>query len=123
MKLIIYTADVTGVQENCTYPHRHEVTDAVALAEAVRKDHVCAEYRNFYRGKDNFIVSDCLVMDVDNDHTEDPAGGITPEALAAEYGDIQFAACYSRHHMKQKESCGPRPRFHVYFSIAPTKDP
>ena len=123
MKLIIYTADVTGVQENCTYPHRHEVTDAVALAEAVRKDHVCAEYRNFYRGKDNFIVSDCLVMDVDNDHTEDPAGWITPEALAEEYGDIQFAACYSRHHMKQKESYGPRPRFHVYFSIAPTKDP
>ena len=123
MKFTIYTADVTGVQDNCIYPHRHEITDAASLARAVRRDHVCAEYKNNYRGKDNFIVSDCLVMDVDNDHTDDPAGWITPEALAAEYEDIEFAICYSRHHMKQKDGFGPRPRFHVYLRIDPTKDP
>ena len=81
MKFIIYTADVTGVQDNCTYPHRHEIVDVASLAKAVRRDHVCAKYKNCYRGKDNFIVSNCVVMDVDNDHTEDPAGWITPEAL------------------------------------------
>ena len=122
MKFIIYTADVTGVQDNCTYPHRHEIVDVASLAKAVRRDHVCAEYKNCYRGKDNFIVSNCVVMDVDNDHTEDPAGWITQEALAMEYEDIKFAICYSRHHMKQKDSFGPRPRFHIYFETPPITD-
>ena len=122
MKFTIYTSDVTGVQDNCIYPHRHEITDAASLARAVRRDHVCAEYRNNYRGKDNFIRSDCLVMDVDNDHTEDPERWITPEALAMEYEDIMYAICYSRNHMKQKGKYGPRPRFHIYFATRPITD-
>ena len=64
MKFTIYTADVTGVQDNSIYPHRHEITDAASLAVAVRRDHVCARYKDDHRGKDTFIVSDCLVMDL-----------------------------------------------------------
>lgn len=122
MKFTIYTADVTGVQDNSIYPHRHEITDAASLAVAVRRDHVCARYKDDHRGKDTFIVSDCLVMDVDNDHTEDSDGWITPEAIGMEYADIQYAICYSRNHMRQKGSYGPRPRFHVYLVIYPTRD-
>ena len=122
MKLIIYSADVTGVQDNCTYPHRHEIFDASALKKAVRRDHVCAEYKNCYRGKENYITSNCVVMDVDNDHTENPAEWITPENLAEEYADIRFAICYSRNHMKQKGQYGPRPRYHIYFEIDPVTD-
>ncbi len=122
MKLIIYSADVTGVQDNCTYPHRHEISDASAMKKAVRKDHVCAEYRNCYRGKENYITSNCVVMDVDNDHTENPAEWITPETLAEEYADIRFAICFSRSHMKQKGQYGPRPRYHIYFEIDPVTD-
>ena len=123
MRLTIFSADVAGMQDNCIYPNRHEITDAGSLAKAVSRDHVCAEYKNCYRGKDNFIVSDCLVMDVDNDHTEDPDGWITPEALAMEYEDIKYAICFSRSNMRQKGTYGPRPRFHVYFEICPAKDP
>ena len=122
MRFTIYTADVTGVQENCTYPHRREIKDAASLAGAVRKDHVCAEYVNCYRGKDNFIVSDCVVMDVDNDHSEDPSEWITPESLAKEYGEIKYAICYSRNNMRQKGQYGPRPRFHIYFVTDPITD-
>lgn len=122
MKLTIYSADVTGVQDNCTYPHRHEVTDAASLAEAVRRDHVCAQYRNNYRGKDEFISSDCVVMDVDNDHSEEPSEWVMPEALGEEYAGIGYAVCRSRHDMKQKGNYGPRPRYHVYFQIEPVAD-
>ena len=38
----------------------------------------------------------CVVMDVDNDHSENPADWILPEALAEEYADIRFAICFSR---------------------------
>lgn len=122
MKLIIYSSDRAGNKANCIYPYRHEATDAASLSDAVRCDHVCAQYRENYRSNDNYIISNCVVMDVDNDHTEDPSEWITPESLAEEYADIQFAITYSRNHMKQKESYSPRPRFHIYFEIDPVTD-
>ena len=122
MKLIIYTADVVGVESNCLYPHRQVVTDAAGLIAAIAKDHVCAEYKGGYRGTDNFLRSNCVVMDVDNDHSDDPAEWITPESLAEEYGDIRYAITFSRHHMKKKEGKSARPRFHVYFEVSVFKD-
>lgn len=122
MKLIIYQADVVGKQNNCLYPHRLEVTNADELAAAVAKDHVCAEYENNYRSVANFIRSNCVVMDCDNDHSEDPAEWITPESLASEYEEIRYAITFSRHHMKVKEGKSARPRFHIYFEIEPTAD-
>lgn len=122
MNLIIYQADVVGKQNNCLYPHRREVTNADELAAAVAMDHVCAEYQNNYRSIANFIRSNCVVMDCDNDHSDDPAEWITPESLASEYEDIKYAITFSRHHMKEKEGKSARPRFHIYFEIEPTAD-
>ena len=68
--ITIYSSDSTGVRGNCLYPYRHEVTDAAGLREAVRHDYVCAEYKNSYRSGGNFITSNCLGMDCDNDHTD-----------------------------------------------------
>ena len=75
-----------------------------------------------YRSSTNFVRSNCVVMDVDNDHSDDPAEWITPESLEEEYADIRFAITFSRHHMKQKEGKGPRPRMHVYFEISEYTD-
>ena len=122
MKLIIYGADVVGVESNCRYPHRLEISNAKELTEAILKDHVCAEYKNNYRGNENFIRSNFVVMDVDNDHTENPAEWITPESLEDEYASIQYAITFSRHHMKPKEGKSARPRFHVYFWILECTD-
>ncbi len=122
MKLTIFTSDVVGVKSNCVYPHRLDVDGPEAMKEAARWDHVCAEYQNNYRGNENFITSNCVVMDVDNDHSDDPAEWITPESLAEEYTDIKFAIVFSRHHMKMKDGKGPRPRFHIYFEVDPITD-
>lgn len=46
MKLILQTANVLGDERNCYYPNRVEVTSAEELQQAVRMDHVCAEYDN-----------------------------------------------------------------------------
>ena len=122
MILTIYQADVVGKQNNCLYPKRLSVTNGVELAAAVAMDRVCAEYENNYRSVANFIRSDCVVMDCDNDHSEDPAEWITPESLASEFEEIQYAITFSRNHMKVKEGKSARPRFHVYFGIEPTAD-
>ena len=68
----IYSADVTGNPGNCSYPHKQVILDADSMKAAICHDYVCAEYRNNYRNGDNFIGSDCLPVDCDNDHTEDP---------------------------------------------------
>ena len=122
MNFLIYTSDLTGNQKNCVYPNRVEVSNAAQLQMVVEKDHVCAQYKGNYRGTDNFILSNCIVMDVDNDHTEDPVEWITPESLADEYSEIKYAITFSRHHMKEKDGKAARPRFHVYFEIEPMKD-
>ena len=56
----LYSADITGNPGNCSYPHRHDVTDKASLKAAICHDYVCAEYKNHYRNGDNFIGSDCL---------------------------------------------------------------
>ncbi len=122
MRLILQTANVAGDEKNCLYPNRAEVTSAEELQSAVRMDHVCAEYDNDYRSKDNFRCSNVVVMDCDNDHSEDPAEWITPEKLDEMLPDISYAIAFSRHHMLKKQDKGPRPRFHVYFEIEPTED-
>ena len=52
MKLILQTANIVGDEKNCLYPNRAEVTSAEELQEAVKMDHVCAEYDNDYRSKE-----------------------------------------------------------------------
>ena len=55
MKFVIYTASCTGNAANCDYPYKVEVDSPQVLQEAVKKDHVCASYKDNYRSKDNFI--------------------------------------------------------------------
>lgn len=122
MKLIMQTADIVGDEKNCLYPHRVEITSAEELQAAVHTDHVCAEYRGGYRNTDNFLRSNVVVMDCDNDHSPNPDEWITPEKLDEMLPDIAYAIAFSRHHMKVKHARRPRPKFHVYFQIEPVTD-
>ena len=60
MKLVIYTSNCVGNAKNCLYPTRREITSGAELAEAVKLDHVCAEYADNYRSIDNFRVSNAV---------------------------------------------------------------
>ena len=113
----LYGSDYIGSPGNCLYPHRFEITDADSLKDAVRHDYVCAEYKNSYRNGANYLSADCLPVDCDNDHSEDPALWVTPEDVAANFPGVRFAVHYSRHHMKEKNGTAARPKFHVLFPI------
>lgn len=115
MRITMFTADCVGRAASCSYPNRAEIAAAEQLQEAVRFDHVCAEYKGNYRSIGNFLRSGVIVMDVDNDHTEDPAEWITPEKLDELMPDISYAIAFSRNHMKEKDGKAARPKFHVYF--------
>lgn len=51
MQFTIFTANCTGKASNCDYPNKIEVTSVEVLQEAVKKDHVCASYKENKRGK------------------------------------------------------------------------
>ena len=115
MQMTIYDAATVGSRSNCVYPNPVTVTDADTMKRAAAFDHVCAAYKQNYRSIDNFLKADCLPMDCDNDHSDDPADWLTPFDVAMDFPGVGMIFVYSRNHMKQKGKRGPRPRFHVYF--------
>ena len=117
MRFTLYRSNCLEVPENCTYPHKVEVTGKDSLIDAVKHDYVCAEYQGNYRSNDNFIGSDCLPVDCDNDHSDDPEEWVYPSDVATAFPSVAFAVHYSRNHMKAKGGKAARPKFHVLFAI------
>ena len=113
----IYYSDVTGLPSNCNYPHKKEVIDEASLKEAISHDYVCAEYKNSYRSGDNFIGSNCLPVDCDNDHSDNTEDWITPNDVMQAFPNVSFAIHYSRSNNKAKNGKTARPKFHVLFPI------
>ena len=122
-KMHLYTAACTGNAKNCRYPNEMAVSSEESLRAAVSKDHVCAMYKNSYRSNDNFLLADCIVMDCDNDHSDDSKDWITPEALVEELSDVDFGITESRHNNLPKDGKSARPRFHIYMRTREYKDP
>lgn len=120
MQMTIYAAATVGSRSNCVYPNPVTVTDADTMRQAAAFDHVCAAYKQNYRSVDNFLKADCLPMDCDNDHSDDPDDWFTPFDVAMDFPGVGMIFVYSRSHMKQKGKRGPRPRFHVYFICTET---
>lgn len=122
MQFTLSRSKSVGDVINCSYPKVAEITSKEELAKAVVTDHVCALYKGNYRSKENFILSNAVVMDCDNDEL-DEKDWITMTDLPDIFGfDIAFAAVASRNNMKQKGNKSPRPRFHIYFPIREIAD-
>lgn len=118
----LHAATVSGMQNNNHYPNRHTITDASELAAVVRLDHVAATYLGDRRSSANFQSSNCVVMDIDNDHTDIETDWITPDGLAEIMAGVAFMTATSRNHQKTKGTQSARPRFHVYFPITTVSD-
>ena len=121
-KFHISTANCIWDSSNCIYPNNTEVANRDSFIKAISFDHVCGIFKGSYRSKDNFILSDCIPMDCDNDHSDDEKDWVTPFDVAMAFPDVCFYASYSRNHMKGKAGKSARPRFHVYFPIDETED-
>ena len=128
MGLTIYSSDCSGVAANCYYKRKNLVYDEKTLKRAVCRDYVCAEYRNAYRNNKNFIKSNCLALDVDNDKSDNPEDWILPKDIIEHFDGVTIGFHFSRHNMTDKpyvdratgevvRSVTARPRYHVFFEI------
>lgn len=120
--MILYTSNSVGNLSNCIFQNKVDVKSEKALINAVNFDHVCAEYKNNYRSSDNFIKSDCIPLDCDNDHSDNPVEWVTSDDVSKVFQEVAFVVVYSRNHQKVKGSKSARPRFHVYFKIPEIND-
>ncbi len=66
-----FTAQVSGQQNDAHYPNQHIVTTATDIETVAQLDHVVAEYVGGRRSAGSFVTSNCLVMDVDNSHSDE----------------------------------------------------
>ena len=111
----IYKATTTGNNKNNFYPIEVTVTSTDVMKDVVRFDHVGAKFRDSLRKNENFIESDIIIMDCDNDHSENPDDWITPKKLHAKIPDVSFIAASSKSNLKPKGNFSARPRHHYYF--------
>lgn len=120
--ITLYISNCRQNEKNTIYPKKVEIGSVFDLKTAVSNDYVCARYKGSKRGNDNFVESDCLPFDIDNDRTEDEDKWIKPSDIAAKFPDVEFFVHYSRNNMKEKEGKKPRPKFHVFFKCAKCSD-
>lgn len=118
MKITLSQASVVGAANNTRYPTMVIVSSKDELKEAIGKDHVCGQFKENHRSKEDFMWADCIVMDCDNEHSDNPEEWVSLEDLDYFFGfEVDYAVVTSRNHMKSKGGKTPRPRFHVYFPI------
>ncbi len=118
----IFYSNCIHQYSNCLYPHEIDVTDIESLKKAVSFDYVCAKYKDNYRSIANFTSSNCIGVDFDNDHSNNPEDWVTSNSIKEMFSGVPYLVHYSKSHMKPKiGACkteyGPRPRFHVIFLI------
>ena len=120
--ITIYTANRRGDKFNTFYPEKRIINSDEDMTDAAQYDQVFATYEGNQRSKENYICSDCLPLDCDNDHSDLETDWKTAADVEAAFPGVPFYLIYSRHHMKWKDKYGPRPRFHIIFPIDPITD-
>lgn len=108
-------ANVRQKPQNTEYPNITTISNAQELADAVKFDCVVGTFKNNHRCKDNFIETDCFIMDMDNDKSDNPEDWITPAKFREKLPGVYCYVYPSKSNMKVKKGKSPRPKFHVVF--------
>lgn len=122
MELTLSVSNVKGSRGNTRYGERRVIRSREELLDAVQQDHVCGVFENNRRSIDGFLEADVLMLDCDNEQSEEPADWITLERAAEIFSEFNFALVPSRSHLKKKRKKTARPRWHIYFSITKLKN-
>ena len=120
--MIVYYSDVTHKKSNKFYPHKIEVKTIEDLKKAVSFDYTGCEFKEFTRGNENFLSTDCLLLDVDNDDSDAPEDWVTIEMVKEYFSNVEMYIHYSTHHLIEKNGKAARPKFHLLFPIGKIED-
>lgn len=126
MKITIYNSNVIEKPNNTIYKNKHELDTSAQIDPSIFAfDYVGAKFKNNQRATANFISRDCVIIDIDNDHSDNPSDWFGREDVENLLGNVPHIIHYSRNHMldkKQTNSKGTttikqrRPKMHVIIA-------
>lgn len=96
MELTLSVSSLKGSRGNTRYEERRVIRSREELLDAVQQDHVCGVFRNNRRSIDGFLEADVLMLDCDNEQSEETADWITLEQAAKIFSEFNFALVPSR---------------------------
>ncbi len=118
MKITVHYADCTGNPKNCCYPNTGVAGSEEEFRTLIARDHTFAVFRDHRRSLENFEGTRYLILDNDNDHSEDSEQWFSPQDLAFTLPEVPFVVYTSRNHMKAKNGKSARPRWHAVFPLS-----
>jgi len=128
MKITIYTSNSRGDEKNVLYPNETNIDTKKPIDCSIfGKDYVGACYKGNYRSNENFNKSNCILVDIDNDHSEKESEWFTEEDVKAALRGVPFIIHYSRNHLKDKQVTKAngtiivkpkRPKFHLIIATS-----
>ena len=117
MNITVHYSDWCQCPSICVYPHTGTADNAEDFAKLVCKDHVFFDFKDNRRSISNFLGTEVVAVDCDNDHSEQEADWMTLRRMTEIFAGVRFVAYTSRNHMKQKGKKAARPRFHMLFPV------
>lgn len=109
------------------YPTEIDIKTKADMIRAVSFDHIASQMAGNHRHLNNFMGCDCIMVDIDNTHSEDPEAWKTEGDIADAF-PVNYVLVRSRNYMKEKRKTNnktgqvtvyePREKWHVYFPLA-----
>lgn len=115
--LTIYQADCCGNAKITKYPIVVSPPDIASLINAISHDHTFISFKDNRRSVTNYIGTDVITADCDNNHSDNEEDWFTAEDIFNKYPGVKLIITTSRHHMKWKDGKSPRPRYHIVFYV------
>lgn len=126
MKITIYTSNTRGDEKNVIYPNEVNIDTKKPLDKSIfGKDYVGSCYKGNYRSNDNFIKANCILVDIDNDHSEKPNEWFSEEDIDNALKGVPYIIHFSRNHLIDKQvkkangtvtTKPKRPKFHLIIA-------
>ena len=111
------------------YPTEIDIKTKSDMIRAVSYDHIASKMKDNHRSLENFIQCDCIMVDIDNTHSEDPDTWKSEDDIG-EVFPVNYALVRSRSYMKEKTHTNkktgvvthyqPREKWHLYFPLSKT---
>lgn len=85
-----------------TKKYEIERENITTLAKAVEYDNCPALYEDGYKKGDKFIQADCILADIDNNHSDEETEWVVHDDVIKALPTVEFYYYPSRNHMKKK---------------------
>ena len=121
MKFDLYRPERKDTAGKC-FPVRMNVRNEKTFIEALKYDNIGVEFKDGLRNRDCFLSSNVIIMDCDNNHSENPEDWMHIYDLLSSFWHVNYAVVESKSHNRDSNGKTPRPHFHVYFPITSCVD-